>query len=69
MIGVSGVSSDEADSTELSGEEDHLVGRLWYICLEHESLLDLVQDRLWLVEGSAVDTSWARVRTARFAHR
>jgi len=59
VVGVAGVYTDETDPTEFLGEEDHFVGSLGNIGLEHESLLNLVKEGLGLVKGGSVDTDWA----------
>jgi hypothetical protein len=55
VVSVPGVDTDEPDPAHLTGEEDHLVGRLGNVGLEHERFLDLVEDGLGLVEGGAVN--------------
>lgn len=60
VVGVSSVGTDEADSTELLGQEDHFVGGLTDIGLEHQSLFDLVQEGLGLVERGRVDTGYSQ---------
>ncbi len=55
VVGVARVDADKTYTAELLDEEDHLVGRLRDVGLEHERLLDLVQESLGLMEGRCVD--------------
>jgi hypothetical protein len=54
-VGEGAVGSNEPDAAHLAHGDDHLVRGLGHIGLEHERLLRLVEQRLGLVEGAAVD--------------
>lgn len=54
LVAERGVGGNQSNSAHLSDGSNTLVGRLGDIGLEHQSLLSLVQERLGLVESSAV---------------
>lgn len=58
MVGVPRVNADKSDTTEFTNEENHLVGRLGNVRLEHEELFGLVEESFGLVECGGVDANW-----------
>lgn len=55
VVRVPSVGSNEAAAAALLHAHDHLVDDLGHVRLEHERLLNLVQQALRLVEGTAVE--------------